>query len=103
LAASPWLSPSPRWRSASPPAGKKEGGGSAPSDQPAAKVAPPAGKAWQDVVVKTPEGGYLMGNANAPIKVVEYGSLSCPHCAEAQQRRFPFAGRQLRQLGPRQL
>jgi protein-disulfide isomerase len=67
--------------------GNKEGG-SAASDQPAAKVAPPAGKAWQDVVVKTPEGGYLMGNANAPIKVVEYGSLSCPHCAKLSNDGF---------------
>ena len=23
-----------------------------------------------------------MGNPNAPIKVVEYGALSCPHCAK---------------------
>jgi protein-disulfide isomerase len=67
--------------------GNKEGG-STSSDQPAAKVAPPAGKAWQDVVVKTPEGGYLMGNANAPIKLVEYGSLSCPHCAKLSNEGF---------------
>jgi protein-disulfide isomerase len=47
-----------------------------------APVAPPAGKVWGDVVVKTPEGGYLMGNPAAPIKLVEYGSLTCSHCAE---------------------
>ena len=29
----------------------------------------------------TAEGGMLMGNPKAPIKLVEYGSLSCPHCA----------------------
>jgi protein-disulfide isomerase len=67
--------------------GKKEAG-SAVSGQPAAKIAPPAGKTWQDVVVKTPEGGYLMGNANAPIKLVEYGSLSCPHCAKLSNDGF---------------
>jgi protein-disulfide isomerase len=47
-----------------------------------AKVAAPAGKTWSQTVVKTPEGGYLMGNPNAPIKLVEYGSLTCSHCAD---------------------
>lgn len=58
------------------------GGAGGASGKPAATVPPPAGKAWQDLVAKTPEGGYLMGNPNAPIKLVEYGSLSCPHCAK---------------------
>jgi protein-disulfide isomerase len=51
------------------------------SSQAAAKVAPPSGKAWNDVVAKTDEGGYRMGNPDAPIKLVEYGALSCSHCA----------------------
>ncbi|MBB4857713.1 protein-disulfide isomerase [Novosphingobium chloroacetimidivorans] len=54
----------------------------APSGEPAAKVAPPSGKAWSDVVAKTEEGGYRVGNPDAPIKLVEYGALSCSHCAE---------------------
>ncbi|VWX52902.1 thioredoxin domain-containing protein [Novosphingobium sp. 9U] len=54
----------------------------APSGESAAKVAPPAGKAWSDVVTKTEEGGYRVGNPNAPIKLVEYGALSCSHCAQ---------------------
>lgn len=45
-------------------------------------VAPPAGTAWSDHVEATPEGGVRMGNPDAPIKLVEYGSLSCPHCAK---------------------
>jgi protein-disulfide isomerase len=61
--------------------GKTESG-SAASDQPAAKVAPPAGKAWAEVVTKTSEGGYLVGNPEAPIKLVEFGALSCSHCAD---------------------
>src|SRR5579875_2050856 len=36
---------------------------------------------WSKVVVATPEGGFRMGNPNAKVKVVEYGSLTCPHCA----------------------
>ena len=49
---------------------------------PVAAVAPPAGKAWVDVIAKTADGaGVVMGNPNAAVKIVEYGSLSCPHCA----------------------
>lgn len=48
---------------------------------PAKAVAPPAGKAWADVVATTPEGGYVQGNPNAPVKLIEYGSRACPVCA----------------------
>ena len=47
---------------------------------PIAKIAPPAGKSWADTVTVTPEGGYLMGNPDAPIKLIEFGALSCSHC-----------------------
>ncbi len=56
------------------------------SGDPIAKVAAPAGKAWADVVSKTPEGGFRMGNPDAAIKLVEYGSLTCPHCAEVSEK-----------------
>lgn len=56
------------------------------SGTPIASIAPPAGQAWADVVAKTPEGGYRMGNPAAPIKLVEYGSLTCPHCAEVAEK-----------------
>lgn len=36
---------------------------------------------WSKTVVATPEGGYRMGNPAAPVKLVEYGSLTCGHCA----------------------
>ncbi|MCC6827931.1 MAG: thioredoxin domain-containing protein [Novosphingobium sp.] len=32
-------------------------------------------------VIRTAEGGYLLGNPQAPIKVVEFVSYTCPHCA----------------------
>ncbi len=47
-----------------------------------AKVAPPADKSWSDVVAKTPDGGVVMGNPDAAIKIVEFGSLTCSHCAD---------------------
>ena len=53
-----------------------------------APIAAPAGKAWVDTIGKNADGGYVMGNPNAPIKLVEYGSLSCPHCAKFAQEGF---------------
>lgn len=50
--------------------------------EPIAAIAAPAGQSWTEVVSTTPEGGYRMGNPDAPIKLVEYGSLTCPHCAD---------------------
>lgn len=37
---------------------------------------------WTRVAARTPEGGFRMGNPAARVKVVEYLSLTCPHCAE---------------------
>lgn len=48
---------------------------------PVAAVPAPAGTAWRDTVTETPQGGHLVGNPAAPIKLVEYGSLTCPTCA----------------------
>lgn len=47
-----------------------------------AAVKAPAGTEWATTVVETPDGGMQMGNPNAPIKVVEYASMSCSHCAD---------------------
>ena len=35
---------------------------------------------WTRTVVATAEGGFRMGNPKAPVKLVEYGSLTCSHC-----------------------
>jgi protein-disulfide isomerase len=61
----------------------KDGGGNTASAAPAgsvAAVAAPAGKSWTETVAKTPEGGYRLGNPDAAIKLVEYGSRMCPTC-----------------------
>jgi hypothetical protein len=55
----------------------------------AAAVAPPAGQDWTQVVSQTPEGGFVMGNPNAPVKLVEYLSLTCPHCAQFAETGYP--------------
>jgi protein-disulfide isomerase len=62
--------------------GDKSGAeGEAPKGEPIAAIAAPEGKDWADVVTVTPEGGYQIGNPEAPLKLVEYASLTCPHCA----------------------
>ena len=47
-----------------------------------APVAAPNGGDWSTVTTATPEGGMLMGNPAAKVKLIEYGSLTCPHCRE---------------------
>ncbi|WP_298668785.1 thioredoxin domain-containing protein [uncultured Sphingomonas sp.] len=59
--------------------GNGAGNSSAPA-APVAAVAAPAGQDWTQVVSKTADGGYLMGNPDAAIKLVEYGSRTCPTC-----------------------
>ena len=54
--------------------------------KPTAKAA--ATRDWSRTVAATPEGGFRMGNPNARVKVVEYGSLACPHCREFEQTGY---------------
>ena len=49
---------------------------------PVKPVDPPANGDWSTVVSQTAEGGFVMGNPNAAVKIVEFGSMTCPHCAE---------------------
>lgn len=41
----------------------------------------PEGGDWTEVVERTDEGGFRMGNPDAPVKLVEFASMTCPHCA----------------------
>ena len=47
-----------------------------------AKPAHPARGAhdWAKTITETSEGGFRMGNPDAKVRIVEYGSLTCPHC-----------------------
>jgi protein-disulfide isomerase len=80
----------------------KKGGEGAPSQS--AKAAPaipaPNGGDWTEQVTATPQGGFLMGNPDAPVKLVEYASLTCPHCrdftahaADALRQNYVKTGR----------
>jgi protein-disulfide isomerase len=68
-----------------------------------AAAAAPAGRTapvrvdWARTVVATPEGGFRMGNPGARVKLVEYGSLTCGHCANfARAGMAPLVGTYVR-------
>jgi len=72
-------------------AGCKKQGESADNSAPIKleQVKPPPGGTWTDVVNPTPAGGYLMGNPDAKVKLIEYGSLTCPHCKAFDDEGVP--------------
>ncbi len=49
----------------------------------------PAKVNWVTVVAPTPEGGMRMGNPKAAVKLIEYGSRTCPHCARFDAEGLP--------------
>ena len=66
----------------------KEGTGTpAAPASPVAAITAPAGQNWTEVAARTPEGT-IVGNPNAPIKLVEYGSRLCPTCGALAREGF---------------
>jgi protein-disulfide isomerase len=61
-----------------------EGGNTtaATSNAPLEQVAAPNGGDWTKTVTQTAEGGMLMGNPDAKVKVVEFGSMTCHICQD---------------------
>lgn len=53
--------------------------------EPIAEVPAPEGQQWSDLVTVSESDGYVLGNPDAPIKVLEYASLTCPACAAFAQ------------------
>ncbi len=54
---------------------------SANQSAPVDPIAAPNNGDWSEMVAETEQGGFRMGNPDAPVKLVEYASVSCPHCA----------------------
>ena len=61
----------------------------APVKKAVAAKRAPAKVNWINVVAATPEGGMRMGNPNAKVKLIEYGSRTCPHCALFDKEGLP--------------
>lgn len=51
---------------------------------------PPAGGTWADVVNETTASGFVMGNPNAKVKLLEIGSLFCPYCKRFEDEGSPI-------------
>jgi protein-disulfide isomerase len=69
----------------------KSEGGNATTDTSTVTITeanPPPGGTWADVVNAT-SSGYMMGNPNAKVKLIEIGSLSCPHCKKFDDEGVP--------------
>jgi protein-disulfide isomerase len=61
-------------------------GGSAAAPE---AVPSPGGVPWTEVTEATPEGGFRMGNPDAKVKLLEFASLTCPHCREFHEAAMP--------------
>jgi protein-disulfide isomerase len=64
------------------------------SNEAEAKPAANAGAAgvkggWVENVTATADGGFRIGNPNAKVKLVEYASLTCSHCAAFAEKGVP--------------
>lgn len=44
-------------------------------------AAAPRARDWTTVAAKTPAGAFVIGNPAARVKLIEYASYTCPHCA----------------------
>ena len=73
------------------------GGAALTADAPEAKtpiVPPPA-----ELLAPGPLGEHVLGKPNAPVTIIEYASLTCPHCRNYQQNVFPRVKRELIDTG----
>ena len=53
----------------------------------ATKPAPkPAARNWNAAMVLTPQGSHLLGNPAAKIKLTQFISYTCPHCAHFEEQ-----------------
>ena len=54
---------------------------------------------WTTHITQTPQGAYVIGNPNARVKLVEYVSYTCPHCAAFVNSATPVLKRQFVRSG----
>lgn len=83
-----------------------DSGGAGPSGDALPKAAAPAGQKWSEMVRAT-DDGFVMGNPDAPLKLIEFASPTCSHCAEfsnsggaALKSEFVDSGRVSLELRP---
>jgi protein-disulfide isomerase len=60
--------------------------------RPGAAVAQPSGGGdvpMAELLLPGPLGDQVMGAADAPVTIVEYASMTCPHCAKFHETTYP--------------
>ncbi|MFM2301073.1 MAG: hypothetical protein RLZZ84_809 [Pseudomonadota bacterium] len=62
------------------------GASAKPAPRPAA---PAAARNWANTISYLPSGAYVRGNPAARVKLVEYISYTCPHCADFNAEAAP--------------
>jgi protein-disulfide isomerase len=71
--------------------GSEAEGEAALDGDPIEAIAAPEGQSWLDTTTVSESDGYVLGNPDAPIKLVEYASHTCGGCAAfAQQAVEPL-------------
>src|SRR5499427_855607 len=60
-----------------------------PTGTAAAQTAPAAEVPMADLLVPGPLGDEIQGAADAPVTIIEYASMTCPHCAHFHETTFP--------------
>lgn len=61
----------------------------APVSVPEPATARVVQREWTKIVSRTPAGAFVTGNPNAKVKLVEYLSLTCGHCADFTEQAWP--------------
>lgn len=56
---------------------------------PANNGATPVGQPIETRFEATDAGGFAIGNPDAPVKIIEFGSYSCPHCTHFHEEVLP--------------
>lgn len=68
---------------------KKAGQAPVPTQGAGPVTAAPTEGGWLETVSATPEGGFVLGNPAAKVKIVEFSSMTCPHCADFAVNHLP--------------
>src|SRR6266853_5170319 len=58
-------------------------------DTAAAQSGPAGEVPMADLLVPGPLGDEIQGQADAPVTIVEYASMTCPHCAHFHETTYP--------------
>jgi protein-disulfide isomerase len=61
----------------------------ATAQTPATTTPPPDATLMAELAKPGPEGDIVLGSDKAPVTIIEYASMTCPHCAHFSETTFP--------------